>query len=241
MENPLFVCLFVCVRFRKRSPSIRDKKKIKTRKTMHRVATRAFAPRLFRSVAAASAVVSTPSSMLAQQQSTYALRFQSSGRTQSGMNYSLLPPAFDLPRWDDDASKGYCLRVSYTEERVVLTYIKQNRGTGAKDADAPAPTGDEPKVRRHGERLVSVYLPNVYIARFLAVLEGTLTKCDIASRQTTGTFTSGAEPNTFVLSCTSTIPNQSPLEWTTELDAAASLMLHRFLTQSLHYNSGFQK
>ncbi|CUG93202.1 mitochondrial RNA-binding protein 2, putative [Bodo saltans] len=219
---------------------------------MHRVATRAFAPRLFRSVTAAgtAAVVSAPSAMMMQQPAVNAaLRFQSSGRTQSGMNYNLLPPAFDLPRWDDDPSKGYCIRVSYTEERVVLTYIKQNPGTQAKDvaADAPAAAtgGDEPnKVRRHGERLVSVYLPNVYIARFLAVLEGSMAKCDIASRQTTGTFSAGAEPNTFVLSCHSTnipgSPNR-PLEWTTELDAAASLMLHRFLTQSLHYNSGFQK
>lgn len=187
------------------------------------------------------------SMMKSQMATTEPHRFQSTRTTASGVNYALLPPAFDLPRWNDDPSKGYCLRVSYTEERVALTYIKQAPGTGANDHQAPTEVGGGEeeqyvvKVRRHGERLVSVYLPNVYIARFLAVLEGSIPKCDIASRQTTGTFSAGTEPNTFVLSCTSSIPRQEPLEWTTELEPAAALMLHRFLTQSLHFNNGFQK
>jgi hypothetical protein len=198
---------------------------------MRRVALRVLPALTFAAVSSVAPVASVNSAAIPPAARFASLRFQS---TKSGVNYNLLPPAFDLPRWnDDDASKGYCLRVSYTEERVVLTYIKQ----APQSTD---PNAEENK-RRHGERVVSVYLPNVYIARFLAVLEGTIPKCEIASRQTTGTFCAGSEPNAFTLSCKSAINGHDNFEWGIELDPAAALMLQRFLTQSLHFNNGFQK
>lgn len=170
-----------------------------------------------------------------------ALRHQSSGN-RSNVPVQQLPPAFDIPRWNDDKSKGYCLRVSYAENCVLLTYIAQQNDLPQTPAGAET-SAPQTRLPLRGDRLVTVYLPNVYIARFLAVMEGTLDKCEIASRQTSGTFSALPEPYHFRLVAKSNVNLQDSrkLEWTTDFDPAHTIMLQRFFTQALHFNSGFAK
>jgi hypothetical protein len=154
----------------------------------------------------------------------------------------IFPPAFDLLRPNDAAmDKGYLLRCQYVDQCVILNYLKQvNVFEQKKDADAPQEPGKKRERSFDGLNKVSVYLPTVYISRFIAVLENSLPSCEIASRTSQGTFkpVEGA-PNTFELTAKSQKPDGSTLEWSVLLSASESLMLHRFLIQSLHYNSGF--
>nr|2GIA_A Chain A, mitochondrial RNA-binding protein 2 [Trypanosoma brucei brucei TREU927]2GIA_G Chain G, mitochondrial RNA-binding protein 2 [Trypanosoma brucei brucei TREU927] len=151
-----------------------------------------------------------------------------------------LPPAFDVVHWnDEDISRGHLLRVLHRDTFVVLDYHRQARMLTEEGNKA--------------ERVVSVMLPAVYTARFLAVLEGRSEKVEVHSRYTNATFTPNpAAPYTFTLKCTSTRPAQQKqqvageegdetFEWTVEFDVAESLMLQRFLTQALHYNTGFAR
>eukprot|EP00331_Platyophrya_macrostoma_P022247 CAMPEP_0176446616 /NCGR_PEP_ID=MMETSP0127-20121128/24437_1 /TAXON_ID=938130 /ORGANISM="Platyophrya macrostoma, Strain WH" /LENGTH=242 /DNA_ID=CAMNT_0017832695 /DNA_START=40 /DNA_END=768 /DNA_ORIENTATION=- len=174
-----------------------------------------------------------------------------------------LPPCFDIVRWNEDPAKGYMLRVLYQENCVLLTYITQDQPL-ASSAPAAAPSsadvtpssaaaggsdGAAPQTRLsiRGKRVLTMYLPTIYIARFLAVLEGNLEKCDVASRQATGSFVALAEPHHFRLTVSGTIQNlenqdqTKKMEWITDLDAASSLMMQRFFSQALKYNSGFTK
>lgn len=166
-----------------------------------------------------------PSAAPHQQQQQQQLR-----RRPGGPNPHL-PPSFDIPRWNEDKTKGFCLRVSYQENSVVLSYLSQKG-----DLNAPSESGRQ--ILR-GDRLVSVYLPSVYLARFLSVLEGASNKVEIGSRHTTGTFSVGTEPNTFKLQCKSNVNGKDTLEWGIDFDVANAVMLHRFITQSLHFNNGF--
>ncbi|EAN96915.1 putative mitochondrial RNA-binding protein 2 [Trypanosoma cruzi] len=152
-----------------------------------------------------------------------------------------LPPAFDVVHWnDDDMSSGHLLRVLHRDSFVVLDYHRQVKKLGEEGNKA--------------ERVVSVMLPAVYTARFLGVLEGRLDKVEVQSRFTNAVFAPDpAVPHTFILNCTSTRPPQQQqqqnggngeeekFDWTVKFDVAESLMLHRFLTQALHYNTGFAR
>lgn len=172
-----------------------------------------------------------------------------------------LPPCFDIVRWHEDPVKGHLLRVLYQDNCVVLTYITQEgqltppppttppqaAGSVPRDETAiptPAPTA---RLSLRGKRVLSVHLPTIYMARFLAVLEGNLDKCDIASRQATGTLVALPEPHHFRLTVTGSIPNaENPdqpkkMEWVTEMDPATALLMQRFLSQALKYNAGFTK
>ncbi|EPY26198.1 MRP2, gBP25 [Strigomonas culicis] len=135
------------------------------------------------------------------------------------------------------------LRVLHRDSFIVLDYHKQVRGADGEGSRGP-----------RGERVVTVTLPPVYIARLLGVLEGRMPRVEVQSRFTNATFTPNEAkgPHCYTLNCTSMKPTtgqqQTPdgadikeeaLDWTVELDAADSLMLERFLGQALHYNTGF--
>ncbi|ORC84303.1 putative mitochondrial RNA-binding protein 2, putative,MRP2, putative,gBP25 [Trypanosoma theileri] len=149
-----------------------------------------------------------------------------------------LPPAFDVVHWnDEDMSRGHLLRVLHRDSFVVLDYHRQIKKIGEEGNKA--------------ERVVSVMLPAVYTARFLSVLEGRSDKVEVHSRFTNAVFApKNGVPHVFTLNCTSTKPpqqqqqgsdNEEKFEWAVEFDPAESLMLHRFLSQALHYNTGFAK
>ncbi|KAH9586231.1 SUN domain-containing protein 1 [Trypanosoma melophagium] len=150
-----------------------------------------------------------------------------------------LPPAFDVVHWnDEDMSRGHLLRVLHRDSFVVLDYHRQVKKTGEEGNKA--------------ERVVSVMLPAVYTARFLSVLEGRSDKVEVHSRFTNAVFAPKPEAqHVFTLNCTSTKPpqqqqqqgsdNEEKFEWSVEFDPAESLMLHRFLSQALHYNTGFAR
>lgn len=106
------------------------------------------------------------------------------------------------------------------------------------------------------DRLVTVTLPPVYIARFLGVLEGRMEKVEVQSRYTNASFTADTtkEKHHHVLQCVSMRPttgmqqsvdgsdmNEEAIEWKVNFDVAESLMLHRFLSEALKYNSGFAR
>ncbi|ESL12138.1 mitochondrial RNA-binding protein 2 [Trypanosoma rangeli SC58] len=151
---------------------------------------------------------------------------------------SQLPPAFDVVHWnDEDMSRGHLLRVLHRDSFVVLDYHRQVKKLGEEGNKA--------------ERVVSVMLPAVYTARFLGVLEGRMEQVEVQSRFTNAVFAPVPEvPHTFILKCTSTRPPQQQnsssgdgetFDWTVMFDVAESLMLHRFLSQALHYNTGFAR
>lgn len=176
-------------------------------------------------------------------------------RATAGRNSTsvVLPPAFDVVHWnDDDLSKGHLLRVLHRDSYVVLDYYKQAKAL--RPAEGIPPESN----RRTGraERIVSIALPPVFIARLLSVLEGRTNKADIQLRTSTAAFEANAEkgPHHYKLCCTfqtaggnragegetSERSNTSPLtDFEVEFDAPESLMLQRFLTQCLQYNTGF--
>lgn len=151
---------------------------------------------------------------------------------------SQLPPAFDVVHWnDEDISRGHLLRVLHRDSFVVLDYHRQTKKLGEEGNKA--------------ERVVSVLLPAVYTARFLGVLEGRMEKVEVQSRFTNAVFAPKPDaPHSFTLNCTSMRPQQQQqqsggddekFDWVVEFDPAESLMLHRFLSQALHYNTGFAR
>lgn len=163
-----------------------------------------------------------------------------------------MPPAFDIVHWnDEDIAAGHLLRVVHRDGFIVLDYHRQRSVTVELRED-----GSRAANPNRAERVVTVTLPPVYVARFLGVLEGRMTKLEVQSRFTNASFM----PNTakgkhhYTLHCTSMKPttgqiqtvdgadvHEETVEWTVEFDAAESLMLHRFLTQALHYNTGFSR
>ncbi|CAJ1018159.1 putative Mitochondrial RNA binding protein MRP [Leishmania shawi] len=163
-----------------------------------------------------------------------------------------LPPAFDVVHWDDaNITAGHLLRVAYRDGFIVLDYHRQRSATSALRED-----GSRAVNPNRAERVVTVTLPPVYAARFLGVLEERMSKLEVQSRFTKASFL----PNTakgkhhYTLHCTSMKPttgqiqtadgadvHEETVEWTVEFNAAESLMLHRFLTQALHYNTGFSR
>lgn len=162
-----------------------------------------------------------------------------------------LPPAFDIVHWNDaDVSRGHLLRVLHRNGYIVLDYHRQRQPSAAAADD------DDTTSRRENraEKVVTVTLPPVYIARFLGVLEGRMEKVDVQSRFTNAMFAPNTSkgPHHYTLHCTSMKPttgqsqtidgadvHEETVEWTVEMDPAESLMLHRFLSQALHQNSGF--
>lgn len=177
----------------------------------------------------------------------FASRFASSGNynTQTQQQDTeapshLHPPSFELPFWNDqDTKSGFMIRISYMDNCVVLQQIKQDPGS----AQAPVDGG---RRKRRGSQMASIFLPNIYIARILAVLDGTLPKCDFASRTSSGVISAGETPNTFRLDFKSTTGFGATIsglgksyEWGFDLDPPSALMLQRFMMQALHYNNGF--
>ncbi|CCW66707.1 unnamed protein product [Phytomonas sp. Hart1] len=162
-----------------------------------------------------------------------------------------LPPAFDIVHWNDvDITAGHLIRVIYRDSYIVLEYHRQTRRIMDDDGHRIENEG-----RSNAERVVSLTLPPVYIARFLGVLEGRMPEVEVQSRFTNASFKpdpSTAKEHHYILRCVSHRPTTGPrqtaesadamgesIEWQVRLDAAESLMLHRFLTQALKYNSGF--
>lgn len=161
-----------------------------------------------------------------------------------------LPPAFDVVHWnDDDITRGHLLRIIHRDSFIVLDYHRQSRRSG-EEGGATAGGGNR------AERVVTVNLPPVYIARLLGVLEGRLERVDVQSRFTNASFTPDATRGAHhhSLKCVSMRPttgqqqsidgtdvNEESIEWQVDFDAAESLMLQRFLTEALRYNSGFAR
>ncbi|KPI83449.1 mitochondrial RNA binding protein 2 MRP2 gBP25 [Leptomonas seymouri] len=177
-------------------------------------------------------------------------RYRSPEFNRQRFRRAILPPAFDVVHWnDEDVSRGHLLRVLHRGGYIVLDYHRQ------RPVEEPAGDAIERRLKR-AEKVVTVTLPPVYVARFLGVLEGRMDSVEVQSRFTNAVF----KPNTakgkhhYVLHCTSMKPttgqaqtvdgtdvHEETVEWTVELDVAESLMLHRFLTQALHFNSGFSR
>ncbi|KAG8348702.1 putative Mitochondrial RNA binding protein MRP [Trypanosoma vivax] len=170
-------------------------------------------------------------------EATGASKWRRQTLTQKRARRGQLSPAFDIVHWnDEDISRGHLLRVLHRDSFVVLDYHRQVCRTGEEGNKA--------------ERVVSVMLPAVYTARLLAVLEGRMDKVEVHSRYTNATFVPDpSAPYSFSLRCISTKPPQQQqqgageetFEWAVNFDAAESLMLQRFLTQALHYNTGFAR
>lgn len=167
---------------------------------------------------------------------------------------AVLPPAFDVVHWNDsDITKGHLLRILHRDNYVVLDYYRQAKAvTAAPGEDAPSRSG-------RAERAVSVALPPGYVARLLAVLEGKANKADIQLRMATALFetVNSKGPHHYKLSCQIARPAggsrtsgegqagaveddaSGSQSWEVEFDPAESLMMHRFLSQCLQYNTGF--
>lgn len=157
-------------------------------------------------------------------------------------------PAFDIVHWNDaDVSAGHLLRVLHRDSFIVFDYHRQLHPTTERGA---GPTTGR------AERVVTVTLPPVYIARFLGVLEGRMDKVEVQSRFTNALFVPNTTkgPHHYTLQCHSVRPttgqqqtadgvdiNEESVDWTVEFDPAEALMLHRFLTQALKYNTGFAR
>lgn len=176
-------------------------------------------------------------------------------RGDGNSNPAVLPPAFDVVHWNDsDITKGHLLRILHRDNYVVLDYYRQAKAvTAAPGEDAPSRSG-------RAERAVSVALPPGYVARLLAVLEGKASKAEIQLRMATALFEAVNEkgPHHYQLSCQISRPaatkaaegvgeggaddnaaSSNSLSWAVEFDPAESLMMHRFLSQCLQYNTGF--
>lgn len=155
----------------------------------------------------------------------------------AGRDPVVLPPAFDVVHWNDaDLSKGHLLRVVHRDSYVVLDYYQQAMPTVSENGAAT------PRSSR-AERSVTLALPPVYVARLLSVLEGKAKSVEIKLRTTTATF-DAVGPHAHRLSCSTTRITQedsapTTKEWAVDFDPAESLLLHRFLTQCLQYNTGF--
>lgn len=185
-------------------------------------------------------------------------------RSNSNQNAAVLPPAFDIVHWNDtDISKGHLLRVLYRDSYVVLDYYQQSRVIMAPAGEKPPPRSGR------AERTVSVALPPGFVARLLAVLENKSAVANIQLRSTTAALepilekgahyyrlkcssvrqnisTSavdsdviGGSPATESSTSSSPTTQGNTYQWEVEFDPAESLMLHRFLTQCLQYNTGF--
>ncbi|KAK7198723.1 mitochondrial RNA binding protein 2 [Novymonas esmeraldas] len=172
------------------------------------------------------------------------------GTTQPRWRRDAMPPAFDVVHWNDDnVAAGHLLRVVHRGGSIALDYHRQRVRSAEIGED-----GSRTANRNRAEKVVSVTLPPVYVARFLAVLEGRTDRLEVHSRFTDASFV----PNTskgahyYTLQCTSTKPSSGTIQtvdgadvqedavhWTVEFDPAESLMLHRFLTLALHFNTGF--
>ncbi|KAG5510637.1 hypothetical protein JKF63_06935 [Porcisia hertigi] len=163
-----------------------------------------------------------------------------------------LPPAFDIVHWNDEnTSAGHLLRVVHRDGFIVLDYHRQRASTAEVRED-----GTRAANPNRAEKVVTVTLPPVYVARFLGVLEGRMNKLEVQSRFTNASFLPNAAKGKhhYTLHCTSMKPTtgqiqtvdgadvqEETVEWTVEFNAAESLMFHRFLTQALHYNTGFSR
>lgn len=168
-----------------------------------------------------------------------------SGFTRSG---GPLPPAFDVVHWnDEDVAAGHLLRVVHNDTHIVFEYYRQvgrMRDHEGRRVDRDVITN---------EHVVSVTVPPSYVARMIGVLEGNAEPVRIQSRYTTATFQPHAnQARTHSIHCEYSRPSAAMggavesaaaapqlASWDVHLNVAESLMLHRFLSQSLRYNSGF--
>lgn len=144
-------------------------------------------------------------------------------------------PAVNFHKISDDIASGYYIRMTFTQAAVLLKRNAQNK---SRDSG-------ESKIFNGPESYLQI--PSTTVARMLAVIEGNLDECQVIGRQFKGTFKTGAQPNTFVLTCKSNqsaserqnSSNPPPSDWTAEFDVADAILLQRFLKQSLHYLQGF--
>ena len=132
------------------------------------------------------------------------------------------PPSYNMYRHSNEAlEKGFVLRMQYQDECVNINYL-------------PQLSKDTPKTNNREK--ISLILPTTFIARFLAVLNGSTKECDIATRSTQGVFS--AKDDTFVLSCNSQVGSDK-IAWDVTFTPADALILDRFMSKSLQYNQGF--
>ena len=133
------------------------------------------------------------------------------------------PPSYNMYRHDSEAiEKGFVLRVQYLDECVSLNYL-------------PQLSKDTPKTNNREK--ISLILPTTFIARFLAVLNGSTKQCDIATRSTQGVF-SAKDDGSFVLSCNSQVGSEK-ITWDVTFTAADAIIFNRFMEKCLQYNQGF--
>jgi hypothetical protein len=144
-------------------------------------------------------------------------------------------PGFDIAKPASSKSDGYKLRVLHVGNNVIVNFFAQVRDL--EEAGKP----DSVKEALFSQTKVSTFLPTVYIARFIGVLEGSIDKCVLNSRLTKGTFEAVAgKQHTFSLKCTSTAAqSDAATEWAVELNAGDAVLFHRFLVKSLDANHGF--
>nr|AAF80347.1 27 kDa guide RNA-binding protein [Crithidia fasciculata] len=204
---------------------------------------------------ASTAAAETGSSSSSSSNATANNRNYNSSRGRQPARRTPLPPAFDIVHWNDEKpSEGFLLRVLYRNGYIALDYHRQKTTTENSSSNNTAEAATPGRRENRAVKVVTVTLPPVYVARFLGVLEGRMDKVEVQSRFTNATFApNGAKgKHCHTLHCVSTKPttgqaqtvegadvDEATVEWTAELDAAESLMLHRFLTQALHQNTGF--
>lgn len=147
-----------------------------------------------------------------------------------------VPPRVDFRHLGKAVEDGYFIRLQFTRSAVLLKRSQQN-----KPADA---------TRIFSGPESNLQIPSTTVSRMLAVMDGYMDECQVIGRQFQGTFKAdAANPNTFVLQCKGTATLKSDekdgaatsvqTEWTSAFDVADSILLHRFLKNSLHYMQGF--
>ena len=145
---------------------------------------------------------------------------------------------------DTDPALGYLLRASYLDATVQLSYVPQSSLRSAiRASEATRPDGSVAPVPASQlcdrNKRVNLVLPTPFLCRLLAVLDGSQTSVDIATRSTQGTFSGNYAAYSFELACTSVLQDGCSLPWKVSFKPGQAIMLQRFLGMALERNFGF--
>jgi hypothetical protein len=140
-------------------------------------------------------------------------------------------PKFEFMSVQDDPVKGYMLRASVDEKRVIITYFPQ-LGPRKSDPNDPAPQFDFAARR-------SIRLFQHEVAGLLTVCEGKAAKHQIQSAVHDLSF-DPSEGNGYVFQGT-LAKKSNPIPWSVHFDGYKATMFRHFLNSALDESFGFQK
>ncbi|CUG88677.1 mitochondrial RNA binding protein 1, putative [Bodo saltans] len=140
-------------------------------------------------------------------------------------------PKFEFMSVQDDPAKGYMLRASVDEKRVIITFFPQ-LGPRKSDPNDPAPQFDFAARR-------SIRLFQHEVAGLLTVCEGKAAKHQIESSLHDLSF-NPAEGNGYLLQGT-LAKKSNPIPWAVQFDGYKATMFRHFLNSALNTSFGFQK